>query len=177
MDQHGESMSHNSAASASPESKPSRTVQAVRHFPGISAGVLWLMGPKQSRAARAVRGVFGGTLATLVALVAYVVIGVITGPLVVGLPGLLVCAALGAATGAGLRGLGSPGARITSGFLGGLVASYFIQAFVEACPWGTLDWAVKGGAVAAAFSLPVAIVTAALIELGLIVLSRSSRRD
>ena len=119
----------------------------------------------------------GGTLATLLALVAYVVIGMIAGPVAVGLPGLLVCAFLGATAGVGLRGLGSRGARITSGFLGGLVGSYFIQASVEALPWGTLDWAVKGGAFGAAISLPVAFVTAALIELGLIVLSRSSRRD
>ena len=163
--------------SASPESKPSRAAHAVRHFPGIFAGILWLRGPKPSRSAQAVRGVLGGTFATLLAMVTYVVIGMIAGPIAVGLAGLGVCAALGAAAGVGLRGLGSRGARTTSGFFGVHVGSYFIQASVESYPWGTLDWAIKGGARGAAFSLPVAFVTAAVGDLGLIALSWVPRRD
>ena len=111
-------MSHDDTSSASPVPKPSRAAQAVRHFPGISAGILWLMGPKPSRAAQAVRGVLGGMLATLLALVAFVVIGMIARALVDGYPGLILCPALGVAAGVGLRGLGSRGARITSAILG-----------------------------------------------------------
>jgi len=176
LDQHGESMTQNDTSSDSSETKPSRADLEARGVLGrhLPTFTFWWT---TSRSAQVVRGVLGGTLATLLALVAYVVIGMTAGPLVVGLPGLGVCAALGAAAGVGLRGLGSRGARITNGFLGGLVGSYFIQASVEAYPWGTLGWAIKGGALGAAFSLPVAFVTAALIELGLIALSWLPRRD
>jgi hypothetical protein len=133
-------------------------------------------GPKRSRAAQAALALLGATLATLLGLVAYVVIGMIARPLAVGVQGIGLCAALGAAAGAALQGLGSRKPRIACGFLGGLVGGYFTVFSGEAYPPGTIDWAVKGGAIGAAFALPVVLVMAVLIELGHVVSSRASRR-
>jgi len=114
-------------------------------------------------------------LASLLALGTYVVIGMIVRPLAVGVQGIALCAALGAGAGAGLRGLGSQGARVVSGFLGGLIGGYFTVASGEAFPPGTIDWALKGGGLGAAFGLPIAVIVAVLIETGLVVFSWSSR--
>jgi hypothetical protein len=109
-------------------------------------------------------------LATLFALVALVVIGMISWSVVRGIPGIGLCAAVGAAAGALLRGPGSRAARVKGGLVGGLVAGYFAVASAERYPPGTIEWALNGSALAASFALPIAAIAGGVTEL-------SPRRD
>jgi hypothetical protein len=104
-------------------------------------------------------------IATMVALLVLVVIGTIAWPVARGIPGIGIAGLIGAATGPFLPSQTSGPARVSGGLLGGLVAGFFAIASGELHTPGTIDWALSGGALGAAFGLPLAAVAAVLAEL------------
>jgi hypothetical protein len=120
---------------------------------------------RPSRAWRACQSALGAVLATTVAIVTLVIVGVISWPVARGIQGIGISAAAGAAVGWVLRGPGSRAARLNGGLAGGVVAGYFLVASSEIFPPGTREWAYKGGANGALFSLPIAAIAAVLTEI------------
>jgi hypothetical protein len=80
-----------------------------------------------------------------------------------GLQGVCICGALGAAAGAALSRLAPRAARIIGGGIGGVIAGYFALASGEILPPGTLQWALGGGGYAALFALPVATLVGGIV--------------
>jgi len=112
----------------------------------------------------AFKSAVGAIIATVAALSAFGAIGIVV-PGVVGLQGVALSGALGAAVGAAMRGPGSSAARVVGGGIGALVAGYFAVASGEQFLPGTMQWAYAGLTFAAVFAVPTAALVGGLIGL------------
>jgi len=117
---------------------------------------------------RAGHAVLTGILATVSGLFAVLFTGLVAWPLARGVSGVLLGAAVGAATAAVMRAVSQWPASVIAGACGSLVASYFAIASAEVVDPGTLEWVMQGGMYGSAFGVPVGAV------LGLLGLARRS---
>jgi len=108
------------------------------------------------------RVVFFTGFSTGFGLLALLLAGVLSWPLVRGVPGMLigiVGATLGAAI---LKIIFHESPSVTAAGLGAVLASYVALATAEVVPAGSLEWALKGGLFGAAIGVSLAMLLSML---------------
>jgi hypothetical protein len=116
---------------------------------------------------RFTRAVIGAEIAVFAGLSAVVIVGMLAWGAVQGPNGAIIAAVVGALLGVALRGFGDWPARSLAGGVGGAIGGFFAVAAAEQSPPGSVEWAVRGGLLGAAFGVPIAAVVA--IAVGVIV--------
>src|SRR5947209_875337 len=104
-------------------------------------------------------GTIGAVIAAVAGLAAVVILGMLAWGTVVGPNGAIIASVVAALLGAALRGFGNWPVRSLAGGVGGAIAGFFAVAAAEQSAPASVEWAVRGGLVGAAFGVAIAAVT------------------